>query len=372
MMIRSRNFKLCEIQLGKKFIDIAGRRFGYLVAIAATGTKDKHHQCLWRCQCDCGKTTIRPTACLLSGNTKSCGCQKYGKSATHGHHPITGKSRTYVSWLAMKVRCDKPSYPQYRDYGGRGITYDPRWARFDNFLADMGEATPGMSLDRKDNDGPYTRNNCRWATRLEQAQNKRNTIEVDHNGEKISLRRYCDIHNLPYDLIKTRLRRLGWDLQKAIATPRLTSTSPPTARRKTVAVWKSMKARCNNPKRPEYRNYGGRGITYDPRWETFKSFLVDMGEAPPGKSLERKNNDGPYTKDNCCWATWLEQCANKRNTIKIEHDGKLISLRQWCLTHDFPYDLARTRVRLGWPVHLAISTPKLTGGFDKNRPALGY
>lgn len=81
---------------------------------------------------------------------------------------------TYRAWVNLKARCDNPNTPQYKDYGGRGITYAPSWKKFESFLSDMGLKTDeSLSIDRINNDGNYNKTNCRWATRIEQAANKR-------------------------------------------------------------------------------------------------------------------------------------------------------------------------------------------------------
>ena len=73
-----------------------------------------------------------------------------------------------------------------------------------------------------------------------------------------------------------------------------------------------MVGRCTRENRPQYKDWGGRGITIDPRWLDFANFLADMGERPPGMTLERKNNSGPYAKWNCVWATQHQQMMNTR------------------------------------------------------------
>ena len=92
----------------------------------------------------------------------------------HGHHPRrSGATSTYVRWASMKQRCLNPKNPAFKNYGGRGITVCERWLDFSSFLADMGEAPEGLTLDRISNDGGYEPGNCRWATRSEQGRNQR-------------------------------------------------------------------------------------------------------------------------------------------------------------------------------------------------------
>jgi hypothetical protein len=111
----------------------------------------------------------------------------------------------YNVWYLMLHRCLNPKDKRWEQYGGRGIKVCERWLVFQNFLADMGERPVGMTLDRKDNDGDYTPDNCRWATRAEQNSNRTNTRLVTLNGETKTVAQWASVFGLKYHTMYKRL-----------------------------------------------------------------------------------------------------------------------------------------------------------------------
>lgn len=135
----------------------------------------------WRFRCDCGKEIVTRAGAVLYSITKSCGCARFESLKTHR------KSGTpqFNAWLSMVGRCRNPNHGRYKDYGARGITVCERWMKYENFLADMGERPRKMTLERKDNNGPYSPENCRWASYSDQMRNRRDTVLLTFEGRSM-------------------------------------------------------------------------------------------------------------------------------------------------------------------------------------------
>ena len=126
----------------------------------------------WFCKCDCGNSLFIFDRTLKKGNTISCGCTKPNRKKHISKHGLTN-STTYQSWKNMKSRCNNHKLKEYVNYGGRGITYDPRWESFENFYEDMEDRPESTTLDRIDVNGNYCKENCRWADSHTQGYNRR-------------------------------------------------------------------------------------------------------------------------------------------------------------------------------------------------------
>lgn len=153
----------CPIAIGDKYGD------WQVLSRAAAGY-------YWRCRCICGAERDVFGGNLRQGTSRSCGCTA-GRPVKHGHAAVM--SPVYRTFRSMHSRCRNPSQKSYKNYGGRGITVCKRWEKFENFLADMGEPPPGMTLERRNNSKGYSPNNCVWATPAAQARNKRNVHLID-------------------------------------------------------------------------------------------------------------------------------------------------------------------------------------------------
>ena len=156
--------------------DWADHRLGRLVVMRLLGRRNG--STIWSALCDCGVSIEIASGDIKKGKIKSCGCYRKDRTTRHGY----SGTRIYYSWGGMIQRCSNPNNRNYGQYGAKGIKVCPRWLKFENFLADMGERPAGTTLDRRDGNKDYTPNNCRWSTIEQQARNKKNNIFVNVNN----------------------------------------------------------------------------------------------------------------------------------------------------------------------------------------------
>lgn len=193
--------------------EVEALRYGRLEILAKASSRNG--QVYMLCRCDCGKEKEIALSSLKRGFTQSCGCYRREKGPGNQSHKQS-YTRTYKSWLSMRQRCLNPNNPAYKNYGGRGITIAPEWDSFAQFLADMGDAPDGMSIERIDNDKGYGPDNCRWANRLEQARNTRKCRPITHNGETKTISEWAEQYGLKSSTLSQRIRN-GWDMERALS-----------------------------------------------------------------------------------------------------------------------------------------------------------
>lgn len=203
------------------FNDITGKRFGRLLVIRVAERKTgKRKPVKWLCQCDCGKQILVHTSNLTGSKSKSCGCLRFDNVPPNKTHGMS-ETVTFNTWSRMLDRCYNKNNKSHHNYGGRGIQVCLRWqgpSGFVNFLEDMGERpSEKHSLDRIDNEGHYAPNNCRWATRLQQANNKRNNVILEYKGEKRTMGEWSRIVKIPIALIWDRIFVRHWDVSDALS-----------------------------------------------------------------------------------------------------------------------------------------------------------
>ena len=199
-----------------------GDRFDRWTVIALA--EKSHSKTRWLCRCSCGSEKTVYERYLQDGLSRSCGCLRSelltAKNTVHGHSQRGKRSAEYNSWINMRSRCYDPINKEWANYGGRGITICERWREsFEIFLADMGtKPSRRHQIDRIDNNGHYEPDNCRWATPMQNAQNTRRNIFLEHNGKRLTQSEWARVVGLSPATICER-RAAGWTVAEILTTP---------------------------------------------------------------------------------------------------------------------------------------------------------
>lgn len=200
-------------------IDLSGKKFGRWSVVGAPESRDG--RVYWDCLCDCGTRKSILGDNLRQGYTVSCGCYRDEKVSERQATHRCSHTKVHNTWLRIKDRCYNKSNRFYKDYGGRGISVCIRWLKsFEDFLADVGEP-PSMthSIERIKNDGNYEPGNVKWATKIEQSNNRRSNRMFTHNGETKSLAQWAQSLGINYSRLYARVVTQGMSFVEAITAP---------------------------------------------------------------------------------------------------------------------------------------------------------
>lgn len=199
----------------QRLIDLTGKKFGRLVVIKEIKKRSKSGKVLWKCLCDCGNYSVVRSYDLKSGGTKSCGCYNLDRITTHG----MSKHKCFKTWDGMMRRCYSEKHMAYYNYGGRGISVVIEWREspkiFIEWLINNGWKK-GLEIDRIDNNGNYSPENCRIVTTIENHNNTRCNRRFIACGENLTVSEASRKYKIRYSTIMERLKR-GWTGNRAVS-----------------------------------------------------------------------------------------------------------------------------------------------------------
>ncbi len=201
----------------KNFKNMAGKKIGRLTVLKISHSTERG--VFWVCLCKCGNKVIVKGYSLRCGETKSCGClhSDSARKIQRKYQWKHGKSGTkiYTTWKQIQIRCNKKSDKAYRNYGGRGIKC--LWKTFPEFYKDMGNPPSELySIDRIDNNSNYCKENCRWATKTEQANNRRTAHLLTYEGKTQNMKSWAIKLGIPYRNLWWRIKN-GWSIEEAFS-----------------------------------------------------------------------------------------------------------------------------------------------------------
>jgi hypothetical protein len=221
----------------RRFKDLTGKEFTYIRVLEFRGPTPWRTGFHWWVRCEpelggCGSEWLVQGGGLTSGQIKSCGCLRAQRAFKHGKHG----TRAYQAWLGMIQRCYTPSTKAYKNYGGRGITVCAEWRNdASTFLTWAGDhPLPGETIDRRENDGPYSPDNCRWADRTVQNNNTSRNVRVTFNGKTQTLTEWAHELGIPPTTLFNRVRR-GWSTEELLNPKHWSDKRHPNGKSKLLA-----------------------------------------------------------------------------------------------------------------------------------------
>lgn len=216
----------------------------------------------------------------------------------------------------------------------------------------MGERPVGCSIDRLDNEKGYYKENCRWATQLEQQNNRSDNVIMELNGDRLTMSQWAVKLGIPVHRLAHRKKR-GWSDERSLVTPKHI-VIPKPKRIKKPRLKHGMWGTSAYQRWFRIRRSG----SICQEWLDIKKFMEDVGPAPEGKQLVRIDLNLPYSASNFRWSESAKDQKGRKNTVLIEHGGQVKSIAQWAREIGIGAGLLHHRLKTGWTVEEALNTPK--------------
>lgn len=318
--------------------DLTGQRFGKLVVTGPSYTKGGYRM-FTMCKCDCGRSREIRESNLVSGNSTSCGCTRIVDLTGRRFGKLTVLSLSHTDdlgshWLCQ-CDCGKQKVARANSLRTGDIKtcgqhrLDLTGQRFGKLVVVGRDMSPSKTKQKR----------VRWACQCDCG----NTTSVSSDNLKSGNTISCGCAKFTAKLI-----------HGMTGTP-------------TYSAWDAMIQRCTNPNSLKYSDYGGRGITVCDRWLVFSNFLEDMGVKPDGLELERMDNNNGYFPGNCKWATRVEQARNTRSNRLLTMGEETLCLAEWSDRTGINHNTIIERLKRGWSVEKALTTPPKEGCFSKKK-----
>lgn len=186
--------------------NISGQVFNKLTAVSYVRMSSSG--AVWQFRCECGNTVEYRANDVKKGYCVTCGCGRTDRDCDS--QLALQYPNSYQTWSGMLNRCNNPQSSDYKNYGLLGVSICDEWLSFSKFVEDMGERPNGLTIDRINTYGNYTKSNCKWSTLSQQASNKRNNVRVLVNGEfTYCLKEFCEVIKLSYSKARYHIKQFG-------------------------------------------------------------------------------------------------------------------------------------------------------------------
>jgi len=203
-----------------KRIDLTGQKFEKLKVVSYVG-KTNGGKTLWECECKCGNIAVVRSDRLKNGDTKSCGCERVRKTAERSTLHGNSKKRLYRIWRGMIKRTSNENVKEYHRYGGRGISICKEWRdnfeSFEKWALENGYKD-NLTIDRKNNDGNYSPENCRWVNWKVQESNRGDVKKYTYKGGLKTIPELAEMANMRTETLRERIKK-GMEISEAVETP---------------------------------------------------------------------------------------------------------------------------------------------------------